>query len=978
MTLRTKTISIVGFALASAIVILYAVLSHQFLASFSRLEEDSTRQDVRRVVEAFDDNIGKLNFTNTDWAQWDDTYAFVEDANETYRSTNLNPETIGRLNLNLVAYVHQSGRIVFATGFDPKNGQFRPVPPTIQSRLNPADPLVHHDTKTSSISGILPLPEGQMLIASRPILTGAAQGPIRGTLIFGRYLDDSMIRQLSERTHFNIAIQRIGRLSGYEASLQNSPPGAIVIHTISEDVIGGYTVLYDVDQKPALLLRVDVPRSIYHQGKVSVRYLMTSLLLIGMAFVLISLFLLERLVLSRLGQITKEVQQVRDTGNLSLRLKSPGRDELATMAGNVNGMLESLEHFQSALRDNEKRYRWLIELSPEAIAVHSNRKLVFLNDACAHLLGADAPLELLERDIMDFIPEDSRKLFGEQSKSSAQFVEAGLLRLDGTRVEVEIATVPVTYDSRPSVQVIIRDITESKRVAQELRSARDAAETANRAKSTFLANMSHELRTPLNAIIGYSEMLQDEAEEKRQMGLLPDLKKIHSAGKHLLELINDILDLSKIEAGKIELFFEKFDVHQLIQDVVASIQPILEKNSNRVEVTTLSDPGELNADIVRTRQILLNLLSNACKFTEQGTITVEISRKDVDGREWIYIRVKDTGIGMTEEQVGRLFQSFTQADASTSRKYGGTGLGLVISRKFSQMMGGDITVTSEIGSGSTFTVQLPAQPQVVHAGPHHVLERVKSVAVQQEASLVLIIDDDPVVRDLLARFFTREGYPVVTAGSGPEGLRMAKELKPIAITLDVMMPGMDGWTVLNALKADPELVNIPVIMITIVENLSQGYALGVSDYLTKPIEWDRLRAILEKYKLQNEVSKILIVEDDLPTREMLRRMVRKGNWQVTEAENGLAALKCVEKEKPDLILLDLMMPQMDGFEFISEFRKMPGCKSIPIVVVTAKELTYEDQIRLNGDVQRILQKGAYTREELEDEIRNLIRASIPT
>lgn len=522
------------------------------------------------------------------------------------------------------------------------------------------------------------------------------------------------------------------------------------------------------------------------------------------------------------------------------------------------------------------------------------------------------------------------------------------------------------------------DITELKHREAQLAELVDKLEVASHHKSQFVANMSHELRTPLNAIIGYSEMLQEEAEDIGQEGFLPDLKNIHAAGKHLLGLINDILDLSKIEAGKMELFLETFEIPGLVRDVVATIQPLVEKNGNTLELDCADDLGSMHADLTKVRQALFNLLSNACKFTKQGTITLEVMQEARDGNPWIRFRVRDTGIGMTPEQMGKLFQAFSQADASTTRQFGGTGLGLAISRKFCQMMGGDITVESVHGEGSTFTIQLPDEVAGDKAAESPEVEELpaRGVSVPEGAPTVLVIDDDPAVRDLMQRMLSKEELRVVSAADGKEGLRLAKELHPDAITLDVLMPGMDGWAVLTALKADSALSEIPVIMVTIADEKQVGYALGVKEYLTKPVDWKRLTAVLQEYKRTDRPCHVLIVEDDARTRKMLRTRLEKQGWPVSEAENGRIALERVAETPPNLILLDLMMPEMDGFQFIDQLREDQRLRDIPVIIVTAKELSERDRQRLNGYVEGILQKGAYNSEQLLREVCSMVRTHV--
>jgi signal transduction histidine kinase/ActR/RegA family two-component response regulator len=396
-----------------------------------------------------------------------------------------------------------------------------------------------------------------------------------------------------------------------------------------------------------------------------------------------------------------------------------------------------------------------------------------------------------------------------------------------------------------------QEIVHRRRTQQELLDAKHAAEDASRAKSVFLANMSHELRTPLNAIIGYSEMLEEETRDSGNAGNIRDLRKIQAAGKHLLSLINDVLDLSKIEAGKMGLHLETFGLRPMAEDMVSTLQPALEKRSNRMAVHLAEDLGTMHADVTKVRQILFNLLSNACKFTDHGTITLNVARETKE-QDWIVFKVTDTGIGMTPEQQQKLFEDFVQADTSIARKYGGTGLGLAISQRFAEMMRGYIHVESQIGEGSTFTVKLPAVV-TSDAGPAQRPQIAQLAAAQPSArpagaEKILVIDDDPSVRDLMTRFVGKMGFDAVLAANGEEGLRLAREIRPQVITLDVVMPGLDGWDVLHRLKEDPDLSSIPVIMVTIVDNEALGLERGASNYLVKPIDRDRLALALEKHR----------------------------------------------------------------------------------------------------------------------------------
>jgi len=517
----------------------------------------------------------------------------------------------------------------------------------------------------------------------------------------------------------------------------------------------------------------------------------------------------------------------------------------------------------------------------------------------------------------------------------------------------------------------------------DLVAAREAAEEASRTKSTFLANMSHELRTPMNAIIGYSEMLIEEAEDLEQASFIPDLKKINGAGKHLLGLINDILDISKIEAGKMTLYLEEFIVGAMVAEVGATIRPLVEKNGNQLTIDCPDTLGAMRADVTKVRQTLFNLLSNAAKFTHQGRITLKVERSEHGGVRCLSFSVTDTGIGMTSGQLAKLFQAFVQADASTTRKYGGTGLGLAISRRFCVLMGGDITVVSEPGRGTTFTAILPVRvpedmgasappPAAGGAGDG---SGARPEMPGPDAPLILVVDDDPTVVDLLSRNLVREGYRVRTSLDGREALGLARELRPRLITLDVMMPSMDGWSVLSALKSDPATHDIPVVMASIVDDKQMGFSLGAAEYLTKPIDREKLSAILARHAPHTTERLALVIDDQPDNREMLRWTLEGQGWNVVEADNGRTGLEQFEARHPSLILLDIMMPVMDGFEFLRELRGQAAGRTVPVVVVTAKELTTEERNLLRACVENVVQKGQTSSENLIDEIRAQVTAA---
>jgi signal transduction histidine kinase/CheY-like chemotaxis protein len=593
------------------------------------------------------------------------------------------------------------------------------------------------------------------------------------------------------------------------------------------------------------------------------------------------------------------------------------------------------------------------------IAVHAPRPAELDRTAQAELLAAARRLAELS--------EENRLLHQEvqvarrASELTAKLVVEQFVKLeDVLKVVEDKAVTEKQLRERLGVELRASEVRQ-----KELEEARMAAEAANRTKSTFLANMSHELRTPLNAIIGYSEMLAEEAEESGQQAAVADLGKIQLAAKHLLTLINDVLDLSKIEAGKVEIYLEALQVAPLVNEVAATVLPLMEKRGNHLRVSCPADLGAMRSDLTRLRQCLFNLLSNAAKFTEKGTVSLDV-RREPGAVEQVVFDVSDSGIGMTPEQLSKLFQPFTQADASTTRRFGGTGLGLTVTRHLCRLMGGDCTVRSTPGQGSTFTIRLPVET-AARPAPTPAPIPVATPA----GSLVLVIDDDPAARELLGRTLAREGYQVEFASNGSEGLRRAQAHPPEIITLDVLMPGMDGWAVLSALKGDPRTANIPVVMLTILHEQQMGLSLGAVDCLPKPIDRQRLLSVVRKYA-HTAARQALVIDDDPTTREMLRRQLEAEGWTVVEADNGRSGLARLAEAIPQVVLLDLMMPEMDGFEFVTQMRRIDALRAVPVVVVTAKDLTTEDRARLNGNVARVMQKGAYGRDELIAELRALL------
>ncbi|HEX4749745.1 MAG TPA: PAS domain S-box protein [Bryobacteraceae bacterium] len=629
---------------------------------------------------------------------------------------------------------------------------------------------------------------------------------------------------------------------------------------------------------------------------------------------------------------------------------------------------------QTALKMSEIRYATLFENILEGVyQTDPQGNILTGNPALIRMLGFETLEELRAAGGVPalYANEDDRPARLEELERAGELRNAELLlnRRDGSQLVV-LENSRVVRNAEGSVlyyEGTLTDITERKNAETELLAAKEAAERANRAKSDFLANMSHELRTPLNAIIGYSEMLQEEAEDLQIASLVPDLNKIGTAGRHLLSLINDVLDVTKIEAGRMQLYPEAFKVADLVHEISDTVKQLIESNGNRYVLDVRNDLETMYADPAKVRQSLFNLLSNAAKFTSSGTITLTVERFRSGQGELVRFVVSDTGIGIAPEKQDRIFEAFAQGDISTAKLYGGTGLGLAITKHFCRMMGGELKMQSELGKGSQFEIILP-----VRTSPAEETAQPSFSQNPNGVRPVLVVDDDPTARELICRSLERESIPTVIANNGRAAIKLAREVKPAAITLDVIMPDMDGWSTLNALKADPELRHIPVIMTTVSDDRALGYALGASHYITKPIDRERLVNVLTHYRCLLPPCPVLVVEDDSASRELLKAILERENWSVATAENGAAALRKLEEQHFELILLDLLMPEMDGFEFIRVLREDERWRSLPVIVVTAKDMTEQDRKKLNGDIQGVIAKNGLSREALIREIQALV------
>ncbi len=622
----------------------------------------------------------------------------------------------------------------------------------------------------------------------------------------------------------------------------------------------------------------------------------------------------------------------------------------------------------------------LLENIPNMIFVKDAQELRFvrMNAAGEALLGFSRD-ELIGKNDFDFFPAEQAEQFISADRATLRErhlvdipEESIQTKAKGPRV-LHTKKIPVLDSGgQPSFLLgISEDITEAKMVQEALAQAQGEAERANRAKSQFLANMSHELRTPLNAILGFSALLRDDASGRLDEATrLRFLNQIHSSGQHLLELINDVLDLSKVEAGQMDLLLQPVELGQLIDEVRATVEPLARTKSIALNIV-LAPELRLVADPAKVRQMLLNLVSNAIKFTPSGG-RIDIRRRRIESA--VEISVTDTGIGIAEKDLGRLFTEFQQLDPGRGQRQEGTGLGLALTKRMAELHGGQVTVESEPGKGSTFTLRLPVQPKMRRA-PAPVTPP-PPAEIDLSRPLVLVVDDNPEAAEILVHHLDSGGFRTELARTGPEALTMARDLRPAAITLDILLPEVDGWEVLNRLKADEATRNIPIVVVSVVDNAALGLALGAFDYFVKPVDGKALLSRLTEYtfttKVKTEQVSVLVVDDEPANLDLLEALLKPAGFGVLRAGGGQEGIDMAKSLLPNLILLDLMMPKVSGFDVVEALRGEEATRAIPIMVLTAKTLTGEDKRALNGQVAAIFQRNSVAGSELTGWLRRIV------
>ncbi|TQD25031.1 response regulator [Methanolobus vulcani] len=986
MNIRNKTLAIFGFTFVLLMILLTLSAGQIIGNSFQQLEEEEVAKNVDRATEAIDVHINQMENIAADWGYWEDTYYFIKGENEEYIDLNIVTGALVNLEINMMLFYDNDKQLYYIESADILAEEKTEVADDIIETIESNDNLFSSLSNPAYESGIISTSEGPLLIASYPITDGGEN--IGGTLIIARYLDDALITEIEETTKLHINI--LPASSGDISSLENKTTN---IEYLNQDSVIGTNLLNDINGNPVYELEVEMTRTIYQQGKTAEKYLLYSILILGIVYSSVMIFSLEKYVLSRLATLNSNLKDITTEGTLSSRVTMSGDDELADLAGNINFMLQSLENKENNIQQAEALSRKRLEsiinniISGVLIIDEKTHNITDVNPVAAETIGLPKE-EIIGKLCHEFVcPAENGKCPINDRGETVHCSERVLINSEGERIPILKSVVSISIGDNSYLIESFVDLSKIKETEKDLMHAKIMAESANRAKSDFLATMSHELRTPLNSIIGFSDLMLEGNVGETSPRQEKYLSNISTSGKHLLSLINNVLDLSKIEAGKMELHPEGFPVEDVLMEVRQLMSSLAGKKNIEITYTKEETIGKVYADKTKLKQILYNLLSNAVKFTPKGgTIDVKVE----NAGNMVRFSVQDSGIGISSEDMKKLFTPFTQLDSAENRQYEGSGLGLTLVKKFVELHNGTLEVESEPGKGTKFIFDLAIKedPREKENKDNDTVKNTVEIDNDETSAdtayvnpensegdeeLILVVEDEDSSRELLEETLKSSGYRVVSTSRGQEALELAEKMQPIAITLDIMMPGMDGWEVLNKLKNNGKTKDIPVIITTMLDEREIGTALGAEEHFIKPIDKKTLIATLERIRKDRKDSPfhLLVVDDEKIAVEMIEEMLEGTNFEVTPAFGGQEAIDITQREHPDAILLDLMMPNVTGFDVIKTLKSNEESHDIPIIVCTAKYLEKEDLEILNKNIAGVIQKGDFNREKLIFQIKSL-------
>jgi PAS domain S-box-containing protein len=988
MTVRRKTLLIIAITCLGLVVVLYAASRSFLLGGFSKLEQTSAQENVQRVLNALDQDVAAMDRFTYDRASIEETFEGMSVQSPELLHWLMGRDATGTTQtqrFNFILLIDTSGHIIVSRGYDLATKQVIAVPESLKAHISNSDPLMQSAVSNGKITGVLLLPEGPLLVVCRPIIKPNTEGPARGFMLSARYLESAGdLKGLEKTTNFSLSVQRVDGEKlpddfshAHEHLFKYSD---IYVRPMNENLLGGYALLNDIYGKPALILRAEMPRVIYQQGRISQLYFVGALLIAGIVFGVVVLLLLEYSVISRLSSLNNSVRSIANSGDVSARVHSEGRDEIANLGESINRMLGSLQTSQKQKQHAEKRYQAFMNNIP-AIALIKDREghILYMNEPMSRTYNIRLE-DLQGKVVADWIPEAIAKkirLLDQEVISTRRVLQAedviptpdGVLRhwltfrfpLEGPDGELLVGTVGI-------------DITERKQAEAALQSAKEMAETANRAKSEFLANMSHEIRTPLNGVVGMTDLALGTDLDSEQREYLDTVKLSADA---LLTVINDILDFSKIEAGKIDLEVIDFNVRDHLEATLKTLAFRGDEKGLELMCEVAPEvPEMVRGDSNRLRQIVVNLVGNAIKFTDEGEVALKVRVDSEEGSERIlHFTVSDTGAGIPPEKLKLIFEPFSQADTSTTRKYGGTGLGLSISVRLVEMMSGKIWVESEVGRGSEFhfTARLGTSESAIEVGtiaPPEILRGVK----------VLVADDNRTNRRILEGMLKRWEMNSTLVAAGEDALTALSSAleagEPFGLVLtDMHMPKMDGFGLIERIRQRPELSAAIIMMLTSAGHRGDAVRcqeLGVAAYLLKPIRQSELREaiarvlgareqkgaipLITRYSLGDAadpmgVLRVLVAEDNAVNQRLAARLLEKRGHRVTVTANGREAVEALASHDFDLVLMDIQMPEMDGFEATAVIREkeMHDGTHMPIIALTANAM--------KGDRERCLAAG---------------------